>query len=322
VRHGPFGVTVRAFRIMLADGSVLTCSREENAELFRLALGGYGLFGIILDVDLAMADNVLLERRQELFDASRFGERFSAVAGDPSVRMAYGRLSIAQENFLQEALLVAYRPTSVQPARLPPAQAPSSYVFVSRKLFRAQVGSERGKKARWYAETVLLPRVATKPITRNTILNYPVSAIAGDHPDETDILHEYFVAPERFAEFLAACRETIPAFKQDLLNVTLRYVDSDPDSVLAYAPAPRIAAVMLFVHPTTTSADDAMRRMTERLIDQVLALGGSFYLPYRLHARPDQIRAAYPRLDDMIARKRHYDPRLRFRNLMWDKYFA
>src|SRR5262245_27915470 len=56
--------------------------------------------------------------------------------------------------------------------------------------------------------------------------------------------------------------------------------------------------------------------------DQVLELGGSFYLPYRLHARPDQVRTAYPRVDEVIARKRHYDPQLRLRNLMWDKYFA
>ena len=51
-------------------------------------------------------------------------------------------------------------------------------------------------------------------------------------------------------------------------------------------------------------------------------LSAAFYLPYRLHARPDQVRAAYPRLDEFLAKKRRYDPQLRFRNLMWDKYFA
>ena len=46
--------------------------------------------------------------------------------------------------------------------------------------------------------------------------------------------------------------------------------------------------------------------MTEKLIDRVLALGGSYYLPYRLHARKDQLRAAYPRLDEFVAAKRRY----------------
>jgi FAD/FMN-containing dehydrogenase len=41
VPFGPFGATIRRFRMMLADGSVMTCSNSENAELFRLAVGGY-----------------------------------------------------------------------------------------------------------------------------------------------------------------------------------------------------------------------------------------------------------------------------------------
>src|SRR3984885_1630563 len=66
VPFGPFGSTLRRFRIMLADGSVVTCSNSENAELFRLAVGGYGLFGIVIDAGLAMAENTLLLRGSEL----------------------------------------------------------------------------------------------------------------------------------------------------------------------------------------------------------------------------------------------------------------
>jgi FAD/FMN-containing dehydrogenase len=60
VPHSPFGSTVRSLRMMLADGTVVTCSREENAELFRYAMGGYGLFGIILDLVVEMVPNVSL----------------------------------------------------------------------------------------------------------------------------------------------------------------------------------------------------------------------------------------------------------------------
>ena len=42
---------------MKADGQVVRCSRTENAELFSLVLGGYGLFGIILDADLHVVAN-------------------------------------------------------------------------------------------------------------------------------------------------------------------------------------------------------------------------------------------------------------------------
>ncbi|MEA2890221.1 MAG: hypothetical protein QOI05_1014, partial [Bradyrhizobium sp.] len=308
--------------IMLADGSVVTCSATENAELFRLAVGGYGLFGIVIDADLAMAENALLLARSELMKADAFAPRFMARANDPSARMMYGRLSMAREGFLREALLVTYAQAPQQPDRLPPPKNASAFAMLSRGIFRAQLGSERGKRARWIAETRLMPKLGQVALTRNTLLNEPVAALADRDPSRTDILHEYFVPPDRFNDFLAACREIIPSHRQDLLNVTLRYVDADASSVLTYAPAPRIAAVMLFVQKRTAEADDDMRAMTVKLIDRTLAIGGSYYLPYRLHARREQMRAAYPRLDEFVAAKRRYDPQLRFRNAMWDTYLA
>jgi hypothetical protein len=58
------------------------------------------------------------------------------------------------------------------------------------------------------------------------------------------------------------------------------------------------------------------------LIDAAQEAGGSFYLPYRLHASAEQLTKIYPETDNFVARKRFYDPELVFRNLMWDEYFA
>jgi FAD/FMN-containing dehydrogenase len=301
----------------------VSCSRSENAELFALAIGGYGLFGIVIDAELDVADNVLLAARHETMPAAQFATRFTAVAREQGVRMAYGRLSVARENYLGEAALVSYRPAAVQPSPLPPPRVADAFHYLSRKVFRAQTGSENAKKRRWYLETELGPRLtARKAVTRNAILNVPVALLADSDPRRTDILHEYFVAPERFAEFLAACREIIPPSGQDLLNVTLRHVEADPESMLSFAPSARVAAVMLFPQAMTADAEESMRAMTEKLIDRVLALGGSYYLPYRLHARADQLRAAYPRIEEFTQKKRAHDPQLRFRNMMWEKYLA
>lgn len=247
VPSGPFGSTVRSFRLMLADGSIMTCSREENAELFRLAVGGYGLFGIILDAELRMVENCLLQRRSELMPADLFGPRFVARATGGAACMCYGRLSMARGNFLGEALLVDYTPVQPRPDHLPPPGNSTAFEYLSRSIFRAQIGSNRGKELRWAAESRLMPKLDRITVTRNTLLNQPVAALRDHVASRTDILHEYFVPPDRLPEFLAGCREIIPAHRQDLLNVSLRYVDTDTSSVLAYAPALRIAAVMLFV---------------------------------------------------------------------------
>jgi FAD/FMN-containing dehydrogenase len=153
-------------------------------------------------------------------------------------------------------------------------------------------------------------------------MNEPVSNLAGRDTGRTDILHEYFVPPDRFRDLVTACQEIIPRSGIEFLNVTLRYVAADDDSVLAFAPTRRIAAVMSFSQELKPDSEARMRRMTEALIDRVVAVGGSFYLPYRLHARRDQIDRAYANVARFVERKRHYDPRLLFRNTMWDAYFA
>jgi FAD/FMN-containing dehydrogenase len=323
VPYGPFGATVRSFRLMLADGSLVMCSRTENAELFELAIGGYGLLGIVVDAEVEVADNVLLRARPEVMGADAFAPRFVSAAREAGVRMAYGRLSVGRENYLGESLLVSYRPAAKQPTPLPPPRTADAFHYLSRRVFRAQTGSEAAKKRRWYLETVVGPRTsARKEVTRNAILNIPVSALADTDARRTDILHEYFVPPERFAEFLVACREIIPPSGQELLNVTIRWLEPDTTSVLSFAPQARIALVMLFPQLMTADSERSMHAMTEKLIDRVLSVGGSYYLPYRLHARGDQLRKAYPRIEEFIQKKRSYDPQLRFRNTMWETYLA
>ena len=322
VPYGPFGATVRALRLMLANGEIVECSREKNAELFRLAMGGYGLVGIILDLDVAMVKNLSLQRTAVMVAPEEFGEKFVKAVRDSKNLMAYGRLSVERARFFHEALLVTYAAAPKQPSPLPPVSYQSAMTGVSRKIYRAQVGHEYGKKARWIAETVLDPKVASGIATRNSLMAEPVANLANTDMARTDILHEYFVPPARFAEFIAACRRIIPPAKTEFLNVTLRYVAPDTDSVLAFAPQERIAAVMSFSQMTSPEGETDMLQTTEKLIDAVAGLGGAFYLPYRLHARRDQVRAWYRNADAFAEAKRRYDPGLIFRHAMWDAYFA
>jgi FAD/FMN-containing dehydrogenase len=322
VPYGPFGSTVRSMRLMLADGTVINCSRTENQELFQLAMGGYGLFGIILEVEADMVENRLLRPTQAIMPSKDFARAFvGAIDEDALVLMAYGRLSVARRGFLGETLLVTYRSIGSS-GPLPPAGKGGLVASVSREIYRAQIGSEAAKRARWFAETRAAPKVGSGVATRNTLMNEPVANLAGRDKRRTDILHEYFVPPDRFSDFIAACQEIIRPSGPELLNVTLRYVAADNESVLAFAPTRRIAAVMSFSQEIRPEADVAMRRMTEALIDRVAAIGGSFYLPYRLHARRDQVAKAYASVARFVERKRHYDPQLLFRNAMWQEYFA
>jgi len=50
--EGCFSECIKEFKIMLADGKVVTCSKEATPDLFRATCGGQGLTGIILDAKI------------------------------------------------------------------------------------------------------------------------------------------------------------------------------------------------------------------------------------------------------------------------------
>lgn len=315
--RGPVGSTIRSLTVMTADGEVVECSPTKERDLFRLVVGGYGLVAAVLDAELEAAPNVQLAPRFVAVPGDEAGPRFLQAVMGPATRMAYARLDVGKAAFLEAALICTY----VEAGPPGPLEQASSHLSLTGSIFRAQTGSEAGKRLRWVSEANLLPAIAG-PSSRNSILNSPVATLGQPHAGSTDILHEYFLPVGGVAPFLEACRREIPASRVELLNITLRYVRADDSSALGYAPGDRIAAVMFFDQRMTAGGEAAMRALTERLIDAALGAGGSYYLPYRLHARPDQLRRAYPGIDAFALAKRRLDPQLLFRNLMWDHYFS
>lgn len=315
---GPMGSTVRSIQMMLADGSLVTASRKENAELFSAAMGGYGLIGLIIGLEVEAVPNQLLEPTFQTMPAVDFAKAFVAAA-DGTIPMAYGRLNIDREGFFDDAMLVTYQPV---PGEIPPAQGSGFLSKASRAIFRAQPGNEWMKRRRWGIETGIGAWLAGAT-SRSSLMNEPVITLDDRDPTRTDILHEYFVAPDRFADFIAAAKTIIPGSYQELLNITLRWVAQDPTAMLSYAPqGPRIASVLLFSQEMTARGEADMARMTQEMIEAVLAIGGSYYLPYRPHATVDQFRRCYARSSEFAALKRQVDPGLRLRNALWDNYLA
>ncbi len=250
--------------------------------------------------------------------AAGFPAAFLAAVEDPAVPMAYGRLNVDRARLFEDALLVTYTPTPDQ-SELPPAAGSGLVSHLASYIYRGQVGREGMKRLRWWVESDLGPALVGES-TRNSLMNEPVVTLDDRDRTRVDILHEYFVPPESFDGFLEACRAVIPDAFVEFLNVTLRFVDTDDVSLLAHSPTPRIAAVMSFTQEKTARAEADHARMTRQLIDRVLDIGGTYYLPYRPHATGAQFERAYPRGAAFAAAKRDIDPNLTLRNNLWDTY--
>ena len=80
--------------------------------------------------------------------------------------------------------------------------------------------------------------------------------------------------------------------------------------------------VLYFKQNVKSSELEREGAWTRELIDAALSVGGSYYLPYQLYATPDQFLRAYPGAPGFFALKKRIDPSNKFRNKLWDKYFA
>ncbi len=319
--HGqpPIASTVESLRVLTAEGEVLTCSRTVHADLFAHVLGGYGLFGIILEAELRVVPNELydLERIETSVEDYVAALRTIESAGTPPA-MLYGRICVARDGFLRQAIISVARRAQSAPDPLP-ALKPAQTGGLTRLVFRGSAGSDYGKELRWSAERRLQPWLESSA-TRNQILNGSCAIYLSRSESSTDILQEYFVPADGLAAFLDRVREIVPRHGADLLNVTVRGVREDRDTVLRYADRDLLAIVLFFNQPRSAEADRAMTPLTRELIDAALEQGGRYYLPYRLHATREQFAAAYPMGGEFFAAKRQFDPSEIFQNRFYAAY--
>lgn len=316
----PIDCTVLSFRLMLADGTIVKCSRTQNQELFSLVLGGYGLFGIILDADLRVVPNERYEIERLSVASAEYVKTLAEKTSDTTnVAMVYGRLRVTKENFLQESIINVFHrlPTTI-PLTTPLDQSQSK--GFSRAIFRGGVGNDYGKELRWNAEKYFSSALSGDIFDRNTILYVPSDWFSDHSTNSTDILVECFVTAEQFEPFLAEMRKIIPENQADLLNVTVRDINRDDDSFLRYADKNMISLVMLFNQPCNAAGEKQMSKLTQDLVAATLRHDGRYYLPYRLHATPDQFNAAYPQAKSFFELKQKYDPDELFQNEFYLKY--
>lgn len=316
----PIASTVESFRLMLAGGKIVTCSRKENAELFSLVLGGYGLFGVILDADLRVVPNERYRiERIPVATADYAKVLAQKTSSAKDVAMVYGRLRITSPNYLRDGILNIFHRVPVTNLLVSTLNEQQNR-NLDRLIFRGSQGSEYGKELRWSAEKYFSSVLSGTVFDRNVILDEPSDWYSDHSTNTTDILVECFVPPDQFEPFVDEMGNIITANRADLLNVTVRDVNEDPDTFLRYADKNMLSLVMLFSQKRNAEGEVQMAKLTQELVAAALRHSGRYYLPYRLHATPEEFADAYPQAKAFFTLKRKYDPDELFQNEFYLKY--
>lgn len=323
----PIVSDVDSFTLVDAAGRVHRCSRMENAELFRLVIGGYGLFGFIATVTLRLVQRRRLRRIVEIVTSGRLGAAFDEriAAG-----CLYGDFQFAIDpespDFLHRGVLSTYLPVEHRRGRHEPTLALSASQW-RQLLFLAHV--DKSHAFDLYAAHYLATAGQEYWSDEHQLSFYlddyhaEVDARLAAHGYDvpgTEMIGELFVPVNRLAEFLAAARSEFRDNKVDLVYGTVRLAERDDESFLPWARG-RSACVIFNIHTPHTPA--GLARGAEnfrRLIDEAMALGGSYYLTYHRYARADQVRGCHPALEETLRKKREYDPGERFQS-EWYRWY-
>jgi len=333
IAHNPGQVapTVRSFRILLSNGEIKNCNAAENAELFHHALGGYGLMGIILDVDLDVVENEMYVWKTHYMDYRDFSEYYkNNIDGNPSIGLAYGRLSMSPSTFLQETAMHTYEKTHAEVPLVPLKLA--GYVWLDRFIINFSKTGDFGRRVRWTMEKYGEPRLHNC-LSRNAAMSREEGCFVSRNQEmydsmdylenrlkDTDILQEYFIPREKMPQFVNGLREVVQGNGANLINVTIRMVHKDDITTLNYAKQDMFAYVLYFNQRFNERQGQILQKTTTDLIDLALGLDGTYYLPYQLFYSKEQLRRAYPRIDEFFAAKRTYDPEEFFVNKFYEKY--
>jgi len=333
-RAGSVGSTLRSLRVMLADGQVVRVSRAENPELFDLVVGGYGLFGIIVDAEIEITDNVVYQTERQVISYREFPDLFTTeILPDEKLGLFYGHLSTASDSLLDEMILYKYTLASLPGADIPPLGEVSSTRLRRLVLNFSKLG-DFPMRLKWLAEKHLEPRMEACTVvprtqamaegeacfvSRNEPMHDSVAYTRNDLQRETDILHEYFIPREQFVPFIDGLRQIVQTNKVNLLNASVRILHPE-HNFLNYAPAEMYSIVLYINQPTTPEGNAHMRTVTRQLIDLTSNVNGRFFLPYQLHYTPEQLRRVYPEIDQFFELKQKYDPEGRFTNTFYETY--
>jgi FAD/FMN-containing dehydrogenase len=320
----PFIGDVESFRLLTAKGEVVQCSRSENQELFRLAIGGYGLFGLITSVTLRLVERRKLERVVEVRSIEGLDKAFAERMRDGFL---YGDFQYAidetSDDFLRRGVFCCYRP--VDPATpIPPGQKELRERDWIELLHLAHAA--KGEAFRRYAGFYLSTNGQVYWSDEQQMSVYPenyhraLDQRVGAQVRATEAITEIYCERDALERFMTDVRDYARRDKVDLIYGTVRLIEQDRESFLAWARRP-YACVIFNVHVEhTTSGLIKAGDVFRRLIDIGLKYGGSYFPTYNRYALRRQVDACYPQLQEFLKLKLKHDPQELFQSEWYRHY--
>lgn len=318
----PLISNIESFTLINADGKPIRCSRNENTELFRLAIGGYGVFGLIDSVSLRLAPRQKLRRVVEIIHADDLPKRFEERIAQ---KFIYGdfQFSVDEKSpaFLQRGVFSCYEPIDEhEPVVARKELRDDDWLDLLRLAY-----TDRERAFKRYSDYYLSTNGQTYWSDTSQLSAYlpnyaqKIRELVGGE-ESSLIITEIYVPRNDLPGFLAEAAKLLHSNHTTVIYGTVRLIERDDESFLAWAKEPYACIIFNLLTFHTASGIEASANSFRGLIDLAIGRGGSYYLTYHKFAKPEQVLACYPQFKQFLELKRKYDPTERFQS-DWYRYY-
>jgi FAD/FMN-containing dehydrogenase len=309
--------------LVTSDAKVQKCSRKADGELFSLAIGGYGLFGVITSVGLRLVPRTKVRRRVETSTTAEAIEIVTkrAAAGAPFGYFQYNIDETSLE-FMRSGILTTYEAVPEQTA-LGAEQADLDEDTLVEFL---DLGHKDRRSAYTHYAKIELSRDGNVEWSDlHQLSTYPagyhnkIERRHGQQLSGADLIWEMYVPHDELIGFLEDARRLFLRREMPLIYGTLRFIDRDRDSFLCWAKKKYVCIIFT---PHVSGARQALGKAAEvyrQLAQSATKRKGSFYLTYNHFAGRAEIDAAYPQFAEFLQLKKKYDPTELFQS-EWYRY--
>ena len=311
---------VESFTLIDADGEIKTCSRSENQELFKLVIGGYGLFGVIGTVKVRLMPVQILERVVKIIEIKDFIPLVTQRANEGYL---FGDFQFAidpkSNDFMNRGVYSLYKPVQKE------MKSGSEISEMKADDWGRLIGLAHQDKSRAFQIYTQFYLGTNGQLYRSD--THQMGVYVDDYHKSFDngvkaseMISEIYVPRDKLKKLFDQLRVDFRKNETNVVYGTVRLIEKDNESFLAWAKQSYAATVFNFHVDHTPVGIEKAKMQFQHIIDRALEHEGSYFLTYHRWARKDQVLKAYPQMPKFLELKRKYDPEERFQSDWYRHY--
>lgn len=291
---------IARIRYVDKDGVIQTITPEDP--MFKYMAGGFGRFGVIVDVSIRTIPNCTLQLKGTELPLSDYLRNFkNHIQHNPDVGLHIGRLPIHMPGKWgdDDCKLISsnWEVTDTTPVKdqtlYREKKGGSTFLRMALNLL-TRLGFL--KSLYWRNEVHIETKKENPNLTVNETMNFEIQPMLRNEKASKQFwLQEFFLPEDGIEAFTRELGSILSKNEVDLINASIRFVKQETQpTALPYAPEDRYALVLCFRQNMRPDAIKKTHQWVQQAIDAALARGGTFYMPYQQFATRQQYQQAYP----------------------------